>query len=127
MTDTAKSAADDLVAIYWRHHAKWDMPSSLKGKQGTGENLTQLANDACLITEGLLTEIPVMYPSEGLSQRAILESRRVARKQAQLWAERKALLSRVESAMAELDGDEWYYFWGLHQILDILPQTMEEK
>ena len=29
--------------------------------------------------------------------------------------------------MAELNGDEWYYFWGLHQILEILPQTMEEK
>jgi hypothetical protein len=127
MIDPIKSAADDLIKVYWRHHAKWDIPNSLENKQANGNDLVQVARHACSIIEGILAETPVIHPLARLSQKAILESRRAARQRAQLRVERKDVLPRLESAMAELDGEEWYYFWGLHQILDILPQTLEEK
>jgi len=127
MVDVSKSAADDLLDIYWRHHAKRDMPSSLRGKQAGGEDLAQLANDACLAVEGLLEKMPAVCLSEKQSQKAEIRRQRVAQKKRQLWAEREDMLARVDRAMTELDGDEWYYFWGLHQIMDILPQTLEEK
>ncbi len=97
------------------------------GKQVAGEDLTQLANDACWITEGLVEKIPVVRVSENKGPKVRLEGRRAAPKPTQGWVEIEDLLSRLKYVMAEIDGEEWYYFWGLHQILDILPQTFEKK
>lgn len=44
----------------------------------------------------------------------------------QLWEERQRLVPLLEKVIAELSGNERYYFWGSHQILDNLPQILEE-
>ncbi len=127
MNEVSSSAADDLLNIYWRHHAKWNMPPGLRDKQTRGEDLTQLANACCLVADGLLERSPLDSATGPLSLKETLEVQQAGRRYRQLWEERRRLLPLLEKVMAELDGDEWYYFWGLHQILDILPQTLEEK
>ena len=127
MTDTNKSAIDDYLTICWRYHAKWNVPNSLAGKQVAGEGLVRLANDACLAVDALLSEVPVAGSSEDTSKKALLVSQREDRKREDLWAGRNNLVARLDKAMAEMNGEEWYYFWGLHQILNLLPQTLEER
>ena len=125
MSDPSKSAADDLLNIYWRHHAKWNMPLSLKDKRIAGEDLTQLANACCIVAEGILNTPAPARRSDPQTLKEFLKSQQYERR-GQLWEERQRLVPLLEKVMAELRGDEWYYFWGLHQILNNLPQTLEE-
>ena len=127
MADTNKSAIDDYLATCWRHHAKWNMPGSLIGKQVAGEDLVRLANDACLAVDVLLSKVSVVGASENTSKKALLVGLRDSRRREELWAGRNNLIARLNTAMAVLNKEEWYYFWGLHQILDLLPQTLEER
>lgn len=127
MADTNKSAIADYLAICWRHHAKGNIPHGLAGKQVAGEDLVRLANDAFLTIDVLLSEASVVCDSENTSKKALLLSLRGDRKWKELWAGRNNLIARLDTAMAALNNEEWYYFWGLHQILDLLPQTLEER
>ena len=128
---TYKSAIDDYLAICWRHHAKGKMSSSLVGKQIAGEDLVQLANDACLTIDVLLPKPLSVGISEDKSTKARLVSVRERRKRQELWTGRKELVLRLDTAIAALiredNKEEWYYFWGLHHILELLPQTLEER
>ncbi len=127
MADTNKSAIDDYLAICWRYHAKWNVPNGLAGKHVAGEDLVRLANDACLTVDILLSKVSVVDEAENTSKKALLINLRERRKRGELWAGRNDLIARLDTAMAALNKEEWYYFWGLHQILDLLPQTLEER
>ena len=127
LDDINKSAIDDYLAICWRHHAKWSIPNGLAGKQVAGEDLVRLANDACSIIDALLSEVAIVGDFEDTSRKTLLLSLRKDRKRKELWPGRNELIARLDTVMATLNKEEWYYFWGLHQILDLLPQTLEER
>ena len=95
------------------------------GKRAAGQDLTQLANECCSAMALLLQE-PVLDVVTVPAPKQALEARRDERKRQHLRADCQRLTLLLEKVMAELSGDEWYYFWGLHQMFDILPQTMEE-
>ena len=121
------SAYEDILKVHWKYHAKRNFPKSLMGRQVDGIDLVQLAHSACTVAETFFQERNEEEGQpENLSVKMAILRRRAAEMQLRQFAEGKRLTPLLERVMAELDGEEWFYFWGLHRIIGSRPLTMEE-